>query len=102
VKKKRIKNRELLDKYHIMRCVACGVFGCDPAHIKSRGSGGDDLPENLFPLCRIHHTEQGQIGIATFTMKYDTVETYLENLGWTVVYIFGTYKLVQKPTKEKK
>jgi hypothetical protein len=28
----------------------------DPHHIKSRGSGGGDIEENVILLCRRHHT----------------------------------------------
>ena len=31
--------------------------GLDPHHIKSKGSGGGDVPENLITLCRGHHNE---------------------------------------------
>lgn len=30
-------------------------FGLDGHHIKTRGSGGDDVPENIITLCRKHH-----------------------------------------------
>lgn len=29
--------------------------GLDPHHIKNKGAGGDDIPENLITLCRQHH-----------------------------------------------
>lgn len=35
---------------------------CDPAHIKTRGSGGDDTDENLVSLCRPHHDAQEIMG----------------------------------------
>jgi len=31
--------------------------GLDPHHIQTRGSGGDDVLENLICLCRKHHNE---------------------------------------------
>jgi hypothetical protein len=29
--------------------------GLDGHHIETRGSGGDDVPENIITLCRKHH-----------------------------------------------
>lgn len=41
----------------------------DPAHIKTRGSGGDDL-YNTLPLVRHLHEEQHRIGWPRFEKKY--------------------------------
>jgi hypothetical protein len=65
-----------------MACLVCGSKPSDPAHIQSRGAGGDDTDQNVMPLCRRHHTEQGQIGITTFANKYLSVKLYLESKGW--------------------
>lgn len=54
-----------------MPCVVCESDGpSDPDHIKTRGSGGDDEPGNVWPLCRSHHVERHKIGIETFKSKY--------------------------------
>lgn len=82
-KSKRLENRALLDTYHSKRCLACNRRDCDPAHIKTRGSGGDDVWDNVIPLCRIHHTEQGQIGWFDFVEKFPNVGLHLSALGWT-------------------
>jgi hypothetical protein len=39
------------------------------AHVKSRGAGGDDRG-NTIPLCRRHHREQHDKGMATFQRLY--------------------------------
>lgn len=93
-KTKRIVNRKLLDTYHVKRCLLCGRL-CDPAHVKSRGSGGDDVPENVLNLCRIHHSEQS-IGIVTFVEKYPVVKAELDRLGWEIIDLFGQKKLRRK------
>lgn len=90
-KPKRVVNRKLLDTYHKMRCLICNEF-CDPAHVKSRGAGGHDLPENVLNLCRRHHSEQS-IGIVTFVLKYPVVKRKLESMGWEIVDLFGQKKL---------
>ncbi len=43
------------------QCEVCGRPGpTDPAHISSRGSGGDDTNENVVAACRLCHREQHQ------------------------------------------
>lgn len=51
----RIKNKKLLqDKKGI--CQVCGKRGnTDKHHIKTKGSGGDDIEENLIEVCRVCH-----------------------------------------------
>ena len=93
-KKKRIQNRRLLDSYHLMRCCECGREGCDPAHAKSKGSGGDDIKENVIPLCRKHHTEQHKIGVVTFAKKYPKVMMWYLTNGWELININGKEKFI--------
>lgn len=39
-------------------CRACGRPAVDPHHIVTRARYlGDDVPENIMPLCRAHHDE---------------------------------------------
>ena len=54
-KNKRIVNKKLLkDKKKI--CEICGKRGqTEKHHIKTKGSGGDDIKENLIEVCRICH-----------------------------------------------
>lgn len=79
----RIKNKELCESYRFKPCLVCGnpneVCG---HHIKSKGSGGDDIDENLMPLCFNHHTEIHQIGLNKFIKKYGNVKWYLLERGW--------------------
>lgn len=52
-KSKRIVNTKLIKKIKgIGYCELCGSsFNLETHHIKSKGSGGDDVPENLICLC---------------------------------------------------
>lgn len=54
-KQARIENKKLLhDKKGI--CQQCGRKGyTEKHHIKTKGSGGDDVEENLIEVCRICH-----------------------------------------------
>lgn len=56
-KQKRIINKKLLkDKKGI--CEICGKKGqTEKHHIKTKGSGGNDIEENLIEVCRICHTK---------------------------------------------
>jgi hypothetical protein len=75
-KPRRIKDSQLLTEVRGSPCCICGR-PADPAHIKSRGSGGNDVPENIVPLCRVHHTLQHALGWKRFTEKYP-VRTWAE------------------------
>ena len=77
---KRLKNEKLLAETRKMPCVVCGKRPSDPDHITSRGAGGDDASNNLWPLCREHHTERGW-GFEKFLKKYPQTERYLIKLG---------------------
>jgi hypothetical protein len=83
IKPQRIENRELLNSYHQKRCVACGKQGSDPAHVLSRGAGGDDVESNLIALCRRHHSLQHQVGWYYLVVKCPSVATALKLKGWT-------------------
>ena len=95
MKSRRIKSRELLDEIKSSPCVVCGA-GSDPAHIKSRGAGGDDVADNLLALCRRHHSEQHALGWSGFVGKYPAVEWILDGKGWVVEEQMGRRRLVRK------
>lgn len=94
-KPKRIEDKDLTKSYHTMRCCICRKYAPDPAHLKTRGSGGDDIPENILPLCRAHHTEQGQKGFRHMVVKYPIFAKHLASKGWEVKEVFGIWKLTK-------
>lgn len=55
---------------HNQPCVVpdCVNLDIEAAHVKSRGAGG--TWEDLVPLCRWHHEEQGAKGINTFQLRH--------------------------------
>lgn len=83
MKNKRIVDRAFLDTFHTMNCIVCNRRGCDPAHLKTRGSGGDDVYSNVLAFCRWHHTEQSAKGWKHMADKYKAVSLDLESKGWT-------------------
>src|ERR1700744_3530604 len=95
MKPTRIKDRKLLNETRARPCLICGRES-DPAHIKSRGSGGDDVPQNLLSLCRRHHSEQHQSGWGRFSVRYPIVDSTLAELGWQLETLFGRTRLVRK------
>ena len=51
---RRVRDREVLRRFHDQgrECGSCGHgMGVEAHHILSRAQGGDDVLENLFPLC---------------------------------------------------
>jgi len=59
-KVKRIVDQDLIDR--IRESGSCQIFGCNEHplhvhHIKSKGSGGDDVSENLVRVCWKHHAK---------------------------------------------
>jgi hypothetical protein len=51
-------------------CMVCRQIPSDPAHIVSYAVCREDREENMIPLCRLHHSEQHQMGIKSFVRKY--------------------------------
>jgi hypothetical protein len=50
-------------------------------HIKSKGSGGDDVAENLVPLCVLHHTQIHTVGIKKMLSLHPQLREYLSRNG---------------------
>lgn len=72
-KKKRIENEKLLESYRNQPCCVCGqTRGTVAHHLKTKGSGGDDTPENLAPLCVRHHREIHDKGLNHMMNNYVT------------------------------
>jgi len=59
--------KEFKKKYP--KCMICELPQ-QTNHKKTRGAGGADAKENLWPLCFRHHTERHAIGIKSFRKKY--------------------------------
>lgn len=59
----------------------CGVGPSDLDHVTTRGAGGKDIPENLIPLCRVHHVERHSTGWGHMIRKYIGVKKWMERNG---------------------
>jgi len=79
----RIENKALLFSYYVMPCVVCGnTHDTVGHHEKSKGSGGDDIPENVMALCHTHHMERHQFGQVFMANKYTEFKMWLDSNGW--------------------
>lgn len=95
LKRVRRSDRMLLDKVKQEHCVNCGASPVDPAHIQSRGAGGDDSFENVLPLCRPCHHHQHYVGLCRFARLNKPVLEALWLRGWDVVNQDGRWRLVR-------
>lgn len=91
----RIKDPELMRQAHwaFDECVICGSINISIHHILPRGQGGDDVWENLVPLCGSGTTgchggvEAGldsacrALGRYVMSERPDTVDYLVERLG---------------------
>jgi hypothetical protein len=73
IKRKRVIDKKLMASFKDKTCLIndknCLGDVC-AHHLKSQGSGGDDIIENLIPVCIFHHNEIHMIGSYTFKRKY--------------------------------
>jgi 5-methylcytosine-specific restriction endonuclease McrA len=88
----RIVDKKLCQSYQGRPCIICGRHGVGH-HVKSKGSGGDDTPQNLMPLCQNHHVEVHAKGLQYFAMQYPSVKSFLEYYGYVRNEITGAYYL---------
>lgn len=78
------KDKALRESYYSQPCTVCRRTPSDPCHIRTYAVTREDKPDNLMPLCRLHHIEQGQIGWGRFSLRYPAVLEALYSRGWSV------------------
>lgn len=87
--KKEKKNDANLDLVRAMPCAACGKPGpSDPDHIKTRGAGGIDAMDNLWPLCRWCHTFRHKQGLQELIRRFPVAKKELLKRGWYFDEVF--------------
>lgn len=80
-----------------MTCIACGggptpkgideknyknfPVRSDADHLTTRGAGGDDSWDNVWPLCRKHHQERHFYGVGWMVLHYEMCGRWLELNG---------------------
>lgn len=45
-----------LDRCDVLFCAVCGALAVNLHHVIYKSHGGTDEPENLIPLCFLHHS----------------------------------------------
>lgn len=95
-RRRRFKDRKLLDEYKTLPCVCCGDTPSDPAHIRSVGASGDDAWENILPLARGCHIRQHTLGWVRFAKMHPGVMMALTLRGWILVEETGRTRLTKK------
>lgn len=78
MKKVRVKDQDLLDFVKTLPCICCLKIPSDPDHVTTRGAGGGDTADNVWPLCREHHNERHNKGLSHMVNKYASCLTWLE------------------------
>lgn len=82
MKQKRLIDLELIEMVKTLPCIACRAVPCgDAHHVSTRGARGNDVANNLLPICRKHHTMIHAIGNKKMCEKYPSIRTWLELAG---------------------
>lgn len=87
--KKEKKNDANLNLTREMPCAACNKPPpSDPDHIRSRGAGGRDDLDNLWPLCRRCHNIRHKNGLNYLIDKFPKAKKELSRRGWYYDEVF--------------
>lgn len=88
-KPEKIVSKKYLAFVKSLPCLICGVRPVDADHLKSRGWGEAKRVDYFcIPLCRLHHSERGQIGDQKFCEKY-RVDPWRECSRIIVAFFLG-------------
>lgn len=90
-----MKNKAVRESYKWLPCMVCASTPCDPCHIKTYNTTREDKEDNLIPMCRRHHTMQGQKGWPYMWDNFPDLRGCLKRMGFEVQTIFGIRKLVK-------
>jgi len=92
MKLKRIEDKVLISEVKRMPCCACLKAGpSDAHHIKSQGSGGNDVVSNLVSLCREHHSMLHKIGLNKFIEIFPYFKEILVIKKWSFEELRGRW-----------
>lgn len=81
-KDRRVVDRGLLATVRGLTCLACGPGRqrepTEPDHVTTRGAGGGDLYNNVWPLCAEHHRERHRRGLGHMIKTYGACRHWIE------------------------
>lgn len=93
----RILDKKLRKKYRSKNCELCGSINeVSGHHIKTKGSGGWDIEENLIALCFDCHVLIHNEGINDMIGIYPHLEEILYSKNWEKIDFFGRFKWLHK------
>ena len=76
---------EFMKNFHGKECLICETdIGTHGSHVKSKGSMGACIPENVYCSCYIHHREFEFLGINGMAKKYKVFNAWLEFNKWQI------------------
>lgn len=94
-KPQRVRDQKYLNYVKTLPCLCfngldskyrCNSGPVDPDHITSRGAGGGDTPDNVWPLCRTHHNLRHARGLPYITERYPKLKKWLlENKRYDIL-----------------
>jgi cytochrome c553 len=64
-----------------VKCIICHGQATEYDHLKTRGSGGSDDPENLVPMCRACHSLRHQMGIVWLADRYPKYKAWIDKVS---------------------
>lgn len=84
MKPTRVENQDLLGFIKSLPCISCQTESVDicPHHVRTKGAGGHDIPENLMPLCKQCHVLIHQLGTSAMARVRPNVKKWLILADW--------------------
>lgn len=80
-KQKPIRDPALVSEVRRFPCLACTpgrqLHRTEAHHVTTRGAGGGDVPNNLMPLCTLHHKSWHDMGPQYMVRTFPRVKSWL-------------------------
>lgn len=72
-------------------CIVTGQPNSVLHHVKTRGAGGPDKPENLLPICQAIHVEVHAKGLTWAANRYPQIKRWLEGHQWKFCHFLNRW-----------
>jgi hypothetical protein len=90
--RERISNPSLIKEISLQPCVISMKIPCDPCHVTTVRSGGDDTRDNVMPLGHDYHEESHKQGWVFMARTYWPVRLWLLRMGrWDILFKLKMY-----------
>jgi hypothetical protein len=92
MKTKRIVNPSLIKEIKLQPCIITLKTPCDPCHVTTVRSGGNDTRDNVMPLGREYHDEMHDSGWVYMARTYWQIRLWLLQMGrWDILFKLKMY-----------